>query len=116
MALRPERAHLLPLPTEGSDLAEVSFPKADAFGCVRVRTNFYLTPLLVEKRVQAKIYADLVEIWHEGAAVPRNEHCYDRQKQILELEHFLEVLEQKPGGLGGIDNAEPVARTRAPAG
>lgn len=101
MALRAEQAHLLPLPAEGFDLAEVSFPKVDGFGCVRVRTNFYSTPLPVETRVQAKIYADRVEIWHEGTAAARHERCYGRQKQILNLEHYLEVLEQKPGALAG---------------
>jgi len=101
MALGAEHAHLLPLPAEGFDLAEVSFPKVDGFGCVRVRTNFYSTPLPVETRVQAKIYADRVEIWHEGAAVARHERCYSRQQQILELEHYLEALEQKPGALAG---------------
>ena len=83
------------------DLAEVSFPKVDGSGCVRVRTNFYSVPLPVDTRVQAKVYADRVEIWHEGAAVARHERCYDRQKQILDLEHYLEVLEQKPGALAG---------------
>jgi len=100
-ALRAEQPHLLPLAREGFDLAEVSFPKVDGSGCVRVRTNFYSAPLPVDTRVQAKVYADRVEIWHEGASVARHERCYDRQKQILELEHYLEVLEQKPGALAG---------------
>ena len=101
MALRAEQPHLLPLAREGFDLAEASFPKVDGSGCVRVRTNFYSVPLPVDTRVQAKVYADRVEIWHEGAAVARHERCYDRQKQILDLEHYLEVLEQKPGALAG---------------
>jgi len=101
MALRAEQSHLLPLASEGFDLAEVSFPKVDGSGCVRVRTNFYSAPLPADTRVQAKVYADRVEIWHEGAAVARHERCYDRQKQVLDLEHYLEVLEQKPGALAG---------------
>jgi transposase len=101
MALRAEQPHLLPLAREGFDLAELSFPKVDGSGCVRVRTNFYSAPLPVDTRVQAKVYADRVEIWHEGAAVARHERCYDRQKQVLDLEHYLEVLEQKPGALAG---------------
>jgi transposase len=100
-AMRAEQAHLLPLLGEGFDLAEMSFPKVDGSGCVRVRTNFYSTPLPADTRVQAKVYADRVEIWHEGAAVARHDRCYGRQQQILDLEHYLEVLERKPGALAG---------------
>jgi len=101
VALRAERAQLLPLPQEGFDLAEVSFPKVDGSGCVRVRTNFYSAPLPADTRVEAKVYADRVEIWHEGAVVAQHERCYGRQQQVLDLEHYLEVLERKPGALAG---------------
>ncbi len=101
MAMRAEQVHLLPLPQEGFDLAEVSFPKVDGLGCVRLRTNFYSAPLPADTRVQAKAYADRVEIWHEGTVVARHERCYGRFQQVLELEHYLEVLERKPGALAG---------------
>jgi transposase len=101
VAMRAEQAHLLPLAQEGFDLAEVSFPKVDGSGCVRVRTNFYSAPLPADTRVQAKVYADRVEVWHEGAEVARHERSYGRFQQVLELEHYLEVLERKPGALAG---------------
>jgi len=99
--MQAEQAHLLPLPKEGFDLAEVSFPKVDGSGCVRVRTNFYSAPLPADTQVQAKTYADRVEIWHEGAAAAWHERSYGRYQQVLELEHYLEVLERKPGALAG---------------
>lgn len=61
-----EQPHLLPLASEGSDLAEVSFPQVEASGCVRVRTNAYSVPLRAGVRVTAKLYAATVEIWQEG--------------------------------------------------
>jgi hypothetical protein len=33
--------------------------------------------------------------------VARHERCYRRKQQILNLEHYLEVLERKPGALAG---------------
>jgi hypothetical protein len=33
--------------------------------------------------------------------VARHERCYGRRQQILDLEHYLEVLERKPGALVG---------------
>ena len=83
------------------DLAEVSFPVVDGMGCVRVRTNAYSTPLKVGTAVEAKVYSTYVEIWHEGRQVARHERCYERQQQVLELEHYLDVLEKKPGALAG---------------
>jgi hypothetical protein len=33
--------------------------------------------------------------------VARHERCYERHRQVLELEHYLDVLERKPGALAG---------------
>jgi hypothetical protein len=96
-----EREHLLPLAEPGLDLAEVSFPTVDGLGCVRVRTNLYSVPLKPGVQVQAKVYSTYVEIWQEGRCVARHERCYSRQQQILDLEHYLDVLEKKPGALAG---------------
>jgi transposase len=100
-ALIAEREHLLPLTGPRFDVGEVGFPSVDGFGCVRVRTNAYSVPLKAGTEVQAKVYASYVEIWHEGRCVARHERCYQRQQQILELEHYLDVLEKKPGAMAG---------------
>ena len=31
----------------------------------------------------------------------RHERCYQRQQKVLELEHYLDTLEKKPGALAG---------------
>jgi len=51
--------------------------------------------------VQAKVYAAEVEFWHEGKCLARHERCFSRQKKVLNLEHYLDVLSQKPGALAG---------------
>ena len=96
-----ERGHLSPLAREGFELSETSFPVVDKKGCVRVRTNWYSTPLRAGTKVQAKILPAYVEVWYEGRCVARQERCYQRGQQILDLEHYLEVLERKPGALAG---------------
>lgn len=96
-----EREHLLPLVREGFEWSETSFPLVDKKGCVRVRTNWYSTPVRAGARVQAKILPAYVEVWHEGRCAARHERCYLQGKQILDLEHYLEVLERKPGALAG---------------
>jgi hypothetical protein len=104
-----EQPHLLPLAAESFDLTEASFPTVDGLRCVRVRTNRYSTPLPPGTTVEAKLRADYVELWHEGACVARHERCYSRQQKILDLEHYLDVLRKKPGALAG---STPLAQWR----
>jgi transposase len=96
-----EREHLLPLAEEGMDLAQTSFPTINSQGCAKVLNNSYSAPLKAGIKVHAKAGASMVELWHEGRCVARHERCYGRQQQILELEHYLDVLYRKPGALAG---------------
>ncbi len=100
-ALITEREHLLPLVAEGVDLARISFPSVNSLGGVKVLTNSYSAPLPAGTQVQAKTYASVVELWHTGRCVARHERCYSRQQQVLDLEHYLDVLSRKPGALAG---------------
>lgn len=108
-AWRVEREHLLPLAAEGMDLARTSFPAVNSLGCVKVLTNAYSVPLPAGTPVQAKVYASTVELWHDGRRVARHERCYGRQQQILDLEHYLDILSRKPGALAG---SRPLAQQR----
>jgi hypothetical protein len=99
--LMMEREHLLPLAAEGADLAQTSFPTVNGLGGVKVLTNTYSVPLPAGTQVQAKAYASRIELWNEGRCVARHERCYRRQQQILDLEHYLDVLYRKPGALAG---------------
>lgn len=100
-AMLIEQSHLLALAAEPFELAEVSFPTVDGLRCVRVRTNRYSVPLRPGTKIEARVNADSVELWHEGRRVARHERCYSRQQQVLDLEHYLDVLERKPGALAG---------------
>lgn len=107
--LLQEQPHLLPLATEAFELAEFSFPVVDHLRSVRVRTNRYSVPLAPGTCVEVRVYAAMVEVWHEGQRVARHERCYGRQQKILDLEHYLDVLRTKPGALAG---STPLAQWR----
>ena len=96
-----EREHLLPLAGEGIDLAQISFPTVNSMGCVKVLTNSYSVPLKAGLQVQAKVYASTVHLWHDGRQIAQHERCYSRQQQVLDLEHYLDVLFRKPGAMAG---------------
>src|SRR5437879_1109566 len=96
-----EREQLLPLAKEGFDLAAVRFPVVNSSGCVKVLTNFYSAPLAAGTEVEAKIHASYVEIWRQGKCLARHERCFGRQQKVLDLDHYLEALERKPGAWPG---------------
>jgi transposase len=108
-AMAIEREHLLPLADEGFDLTAVSFPRVDTRGRVQVRTNWYSVPVPAGTTVQAKLSAAEVVIWHEGQCVATHARCYGRHQEVLNLEHYLDVLERKPGALAG---STPLAQWR----
>lgn len=108
--LLTEKEHLLPLPADDFELAEVSFPRVDKSGCAKVRTNFYSVPLKSGSIVEARVYSSVVEFRQGDIRVAEHERSYDRSQHILDLEHYLEVLERKPGALRG---SKPLAQWRA---
>jgi transposase len=96
-----EHEHLLPLPEEDFEIAEESFYRIDGKGCVQVKTNFYSTPLAVGTQARVRVLPSAVEIVHQGQVVARHARCYERRRQILDLEHYLDVLGRKPGAFAG---------------
>jgi transposase len=105
-----EREHLLPPVGERFDLSERSNPRVDGLGRVKVRTNWYSAPIATGRRVEVKLHADRLEILFEGRVVARHERCYGRGEEILNLEHYLDVLARKPGALA---NSTPLWQWRA---
>jgi transposase len=109
-AVTIEHASLRPLAAERFDLQEVSFPTVDGARCVRVKTNPYSVPAAVGTCVEAKLGSAHVELWAAGQCLARHERSYVRFAPVLELEHYLDVLERKPGALAG---STPLAQCRA---
>src|SRR5471032_1410978 len=101
-ASQMERPHLLPPAEDRFPIDEILFPViVDNKGRVRVKTNWYSAPLWPGLRVTARVWPSLIEIEHDGACVARHQRNYGRGHQILNLEHYLDVLEKKPGAMAG---------------
>lgn len=73
-----ERASLRALAAEPFDLQEVSFPRVDGLGCVRVKTNPYSVPAAVGTAIEAKLGSAHVELWADGRCLARHERSYAR--------------------------------------
>jgi hypothetical protein len=105
-----ERQQLRPRATEGFGLAEESYCVVDAKGCIRARLNWYSTPLAPGNRPLVRVLPGTIEVWHQGQRVAAHERSYERGQQVLDLEHYLDVLARKPGAFAG---SKPLQQWRA---
>ena len=91
-----------PLAAEGFPIHELLYPLiVDGKGRVKVKTNWYSTPLWPGLRVTAVVGPLTVEIMHDNKVAAQHPRCYGRGHEILDLEHYLDVLERKPGAMKG---------------
>jgi transposase len=101
-AFARERALLRALPGEPAQTAEHATPRVDAKSLVTVRQNRYSVPVrLVGLRVAAQVGAREITISHDGRLVARHERLHERFAVSASLDHYLELLQRKPGALEG---------------
>ena len=101
-ALRRESRALRELPIADYETAEQASPRVDSKALVTVRQNRYSVPVsLVGLRVAAKIGARELVVSHAGREVARHPRLYARFQVAASLDHYLELLQRKPGALKG---------------
>jgi hypothetical protein len=99
-AWQVERPRLRALPREAFDATEAAAPRVDQKSLVTVRQNRYSVPVaLAGLQVSARIGAREITISHAGAIVARHERLHGRFGTSAQLDHYLELLARKPGGL-----------------
>ena len=110
-AVTIERASLRPLAAEPFDLQEVSFPQVDGAGCVRVKTNPYSVPARGRdlRRSEARV-GPRRAVGRRRSVSPAMSGRTCGSRRCSSLEHYLDVLERKPGALAG---STPLAQCRA---
>ncbi|MGH2890047.1 MAG: Mu transposase domain-containing protein [Solirubrobacteraceae bacterium] len=95
-----ERPLLLALPADRFDASETATPRVDAKSLVTIRQNRYSVPVaLAGLKVSARIGAREITINHGGLEVASHERLHGRFGTSAQLDHYLELLVRKPGGL-----------------
>jgi transposase len=95
-----ERPLLLALPSDPFDACETAAPRVDAKSLVTIRQNRYSVPVaLAGLKVSARIGAREITINHSGSEVARHERLHGKFGTSAQLDHYLELLQRKPGGL-----------------
>jgi transposase len=101
-AFAGEAPALMPLPAEPFDPARLLEARVDNRARVSVRQCFYSVPArYTGRRLAVRLSARTVEISDGGKVVARHERAVGKYVEVLALDHYLEVLKTKPGGLPG---------------
>jgi hypothetical protein len=101
-AFKTEAAMLMALPGEPFDPARLLEARVDNRARVSVRQCFYSVPArYAGRRLPVRLAARTVEIYDGARLVARHERAVGRYLEVLILDHYLEVLKIKPGGLPG---------------
>jgi transposase len=95
-----EQVALRPLPATPFSTAEVLTCRVDRSSRIRVRTNPYSVPVaLVDQTVEVQLHAQQLEVFHRGRQVATHDRLPGRFGERLLLDHYLELLQVKPGAL-----------------
>ncbi|MGH9116983.1 MAG: Mu transposase domain-containing protein, partial [Acidimicrobiales bacterium] len=101
-AAAAEAPVLRALPEAAFDVAKVRDHKVDTKGRICVLQSFYSVPVgLARRHVQVRLGAQSLEVVAEGRVVARHERSLHKGTEDLVLDHYLEILERKPGALPG---------------
>ncbi len=97
-----ERRLLRPLPSERFELAELAQAKVDEKARIKVKAARYSVPAsLVGRTVRVRIFPLAVEVFHRGRLVDTHDRLHLRGAESLVLDHYLDVLLERPGAFPG---------------
>ena len=108
-----EQTTLRSMPSRPFDCARAIPVTSTGTACVQFETNRYSVPVqYVGRALFLKAYWDRVEVYAGADRIAEHPRCYKREQEILDLDHYLDLLERKPGAL---DQARPFRKATLPA-
>lgn len=100
-------AALRKLPPVAFDCSRTVEVSATRMSLVPFETNHYSVPVRYAgaRELALRAYVDRVEVYVGLTCIARHRRTYERERDVLELDHYLELLLRKPGALR---NAKPL--------
>jgi transposase len=93
---------LAPLPADLFDPGLVLHPRVDLSSMITVRMARYSVPArLIGRQVRVSLRASELVVFAGRTPVARHERVVARGGESIQLDHYLEVLQHKPGALKG---------------
>ncbi|MGI6569582.1 MAG: Mu transposase domain-containing protein [Caldicoprobacterales bacterium] len=100
------KVHMTPLPRYKFDTSKTITARADSFSTVRFDRNNYSIPCqYASKEVSIKGFGNEVAMYYRNTEIARYTRCYDRNKTMYHLEHYIDLIEKRPRS---VFNAKPV--------
>ncbi len=113
-AFTAEAPHLMSLAAEPFDPTRLLKARVDNRARLSVRQCFYSVPArYLGLRLPVRLAARTVEIYDGAKLVAHHERAVGRYVEVLTLDHYLEVLKTKPGGLPGATALAQAKASRA---
>jgi hypothetical protein len=76
-----------------------------------VRCNQYSVPTrFIGHRMRVKLSASTVTVFERTTVVATHQRAIGKGVKVLDLDHYLEILQRKPGALPGCYRAGPGSR------
>lgn len=106
-----EREYLLSLPQSPFANELTISGKVDSYSTVIIDKRRYSVPTEhAGFRVQTLVSVDRVKVFHDGREIATHKRAYGNDKWVLEPDHYLDLLYQRPGAF---DTARPIKQWRA---
>ena len=110
--LAEDRISGLVLPDDRFDYRKTASTFAGSTSLVRYDTNDYSVPVSsAHHQATIKASVSLIEVYQQDRLIAKHPRCWDRECQIFEPMHYLELLVRKPGAL---DHARPLEGWQLP--
>jgi transposase len=104
--LLEDRLAAIALPDDKFDYRKSTSTFASSESLIRYDTNDYSVPVsYAHHQTTIKASVRFIEVYHFDRLIAKHPRCWDRECQIFEPMHYLELLERKPGAL---DHARPL--------
>jgi len=104
--LTEDRFAAIALPDDMFDYRKSTSTFASSESLVRYDTNDYSVPVSsAHHQTTIKASVSFIEVYRQDRLIAKHRRCWDRERQIFEPMHYLELLERKPGSL---DHARPL--------
>ena len=97
---KEEKTKLMQLPEHEYHIFRYETLSVNKYGFVSIDTNSYgISPQLAAHKVQAKIFADKIELYHSHGLLKTYPRCYDLKSEIMDWTQYLGTLCKKPGAV-----------------
>jgi transposase len=111
--LAEDRAASLALPVTAFPACRIVSTFVNSESLVRFDCNDYSVPVdHAHQPVVVKGFVDRVEVCRDHTPIATHLRCWEKEQQIFEPQHYLRLLERKPGSL---DDARPLDGWALPA-